>query len=147
MTSVTVKKTWGPSVWHALHSLSFTFTPTEYSKKAFKKFLISLKDVLPCPHCSEHYHHWLKVNVMDSDDIFQSREIFARALVNLHNDVRRIEGKNLKRYVDVKKEYHTFGGGCAIAKRVPLFRKEEEKCALVLFGAMALGTAMSLTGD
>ena len=156
-TSTATAKEWGPSVWSALHSLSFTFTPTEGSKRAFRQFLISLKDVLPCPHCSEHYQNWLKENVIDSDAIFKSRESFAKALVELHNNVRKLQGKSIqKQYVDVKKEYQAFGGGCSIGvgsvgkgkgKGVPLFRKEEEKGALVLLGAIAFGTAISLTGD
>ena len=40
---------WGPSLWHSLHTMSFNYpvNPTNKEKKNYKKFILSLKHVLP----------------------------------------------------------------------------------------------------
>ena len=44
---------WGPSLWHYLHTMSFNYPvkPTNEDKKNYKKFIMSLKHVLPCKYC------------------------------------------------------------------------------------------------
>ena len=44
---------WGPSLWHALHCMSFNYplNPTEKDKKNYHKFIKSLENVLPCKYC------------------------------------------------------------------------------------------------
>ena len=40
---------WGPSLWHSLHTISFNYpvNPTIKDKKNYKRFIMSLKHVLP----------------------------------------------------------------------------------------------------
>ena len=55
-------KIWGPSGWLFLHTITFNYptNPTEEDKKNYKLFFESLKNVIPCPICSEHYKENLK---------------------------------------------------------------------------------------
>ena len=40
---------WGPSLWHFLHTMSFNYpnNPTNLQKREHKKFLLTLKYILP----------------------------------------------------------------------------------------------------
>ena len=44
---------WGPSLWHYLHTMSFNYpvNPTAADKNNYKKFILGLRNVLPCGHC------------------------------------------------------------------------------------------------
>jgi hypothetical protein len=48
---------WGPSMWRFLHctALAYPEQGTPDSAEAFKQFVHSLGDVLPCPTCSANY--------------------------------------------------------------------------------------------
>lgn len=43
---------WGPYFWTSIHSATVTYTPDK--AQAFKAFLYSLTEILPCMECREH---------------------------------------------------------------------------------------------
>ena len=48
---------WGPPAWLFLHSITFNYpkNPSENDKNNYNTFFNSLKYVIPCPICKEHY--------------------------------------------------------------------------------------------
>ena len=50
-------RVWGPSLWFFLHTVSFNYpeNPTEDDKRNYHNFFDSLKHVLPCEKCKDHY--------------------------------------------------------------------------------------------
>ena len=50
-------KIWGPSAWLFLHTVTFNYpnNPTEEDKRNYLTFFNSLKHIIPCPLCKEHY--------------------------------------------------------------------------------------------
>ena len=49
---------WGPGAWTFLHSITFQYPekPTDIDKQKYYTFFNSLKNVLPCPVCRDHYN-------------------------------------------------------------------------------------------
>ena len=50
-------KIWGEHAWIFLHTITLNFpeNPTFEDKHNYKTFFESLKYILPCPTCREHY--------------------------------------------------------------------------------------------
>ena len=61
-SSSLITKIWGPSMWIALHSISFCYpiNPTYEEKQNYKKFFELLGELLPCLYCKESYKQIIK---------------------------------------------------------------------------------------
>ena len=89
---------WGPGAWLFLHSITLNYpdNPTLEHKKIYSDFFNRLKDVLPCEICKKHYGK----NIKDSPINFSlnSKEAITKWLVNIHNKVNLLNGKELYNY-------------------------------------------------
>jgi len=134
---------WGPSMWHFLHVMSFNYPekPTKKEKKKYRKFIISLQDVLPCKYCREN----LKKNfsqVCMNDECFRDREAFSRFIFNLHNKINKMLNKKYKlTYEETRDCYENFRSRCnsdsKLKKKRTLKKKnknKEEGCTKSLYG-------------
>lgn len=111
-------KVWGPSLWHYLHTMSFNYPtkPTKCDKRYYKRFMHSLKYVLPCRYCRENYKKNLKALPL-TQDVFKSRNSFSRYVYRLHEHINKMLGKtsNLT-YKQVRDRYEHFRARCSKSK-------------------------------
>jgi hypothetical protein len=84
---------WGPFFWHTIHitALGYPLEPSYAHKKAAKEFFESLKVLIPCPICKDHYvEHMEKYPI--SPHLDRRSDLF-RWTVLLHNEVNKNLGK------------------------------------------------------
>jgi len=138
-----VTATWGPPMWHYLHTMSFNYpvNPTTEDKKHYRDFIISLQNVLPCKFCRIN----LKTNLRQmpiTPAVMANRESFSRYVYELHELVNKmLKKKSNLTYCDVRERYEHFRSRCTEEKPV-LFkyqklktRKQKEKgCTEPLYG-------------
>lgn len=107
---------WGPSAWRFLHAVTFAYPehPTKEHKDAARNLFRSLKLLLPCGDCCDHY-----CKGMDSDPVephLESRDALSRWLVNFHNNVNARLGKASYPYENAKAEFDAEDEMCATQK-------------------------------
>ena len=80
-------KIWGPSAWLFLHTVTFNYpnNPTEEDKRNYLTFFNSLKHIIPCPLCKEHYIENLKNIPINLD----SKDKLIEWLFDVHNSVNK----------------------------------------------------------
>jgi hypothetical protein len=129
---------WGPSMWHYLHVMSFNYPikPTRQDKTNYKKFLLSLKNVLPCGHCRKNLSTNFKTLPL-TPKCMQSRDSFSRYVYNLHETVNKMLGKKSGlSYCDIRERYEHFRSRCTIDKPkiIKFTKKRENGCTEPLYG-------------
>ena len=138
-----VTATWGPPMWHYLHTMSFNYpvNPTAEDKKHYRDFIIQLQYVLPCKYCRIN----LKTNLRQmpiTSAVMANRDSFSRYVYELHELVNKmLKKKSNLTYCDVRERYEHFRSRCTEEKPV-LFkyqklktRKQKEKgCTEPLYG-------------
>ena len=99
-------KVWGPSGWFFMHSITLGYpaNPTAYDKKNMKTFFTNVGHVLPCEKCKKNYYKHLKTHPLN-DEVLSSKENLVKWLINIHNEVNKMTGKEIKTYEDVMKYY------------------------------------------
>ena len=99
---------WGPDAWTFLHSITFQYpeNPTDIDKQNYHTFFDSLKNVLPCPTCQEHYGNTLTGYPIKLDN----RQELIEWFIDIHNDVNRNTGKEVYSYDDVYRKYNVMYG-------------------------------------
>lgn len=97
-------KIWGPSGWLFLHTITFNYptNPTEEDKKNYKLFFESLKNVIPCPICSEHY----KENLKKIPIKLNSKDELIEWLFDIHNSVNKFKGEKVYTHEDLYDIYY-----------------------------------------
>jgi hypothetical protein len=77
--------TWGPSLWRFLHVISFTYPdkPTASDEENYRKFFLSLGEVIPCPGCAKHYKEY----VAEHPIAFETKDSLSRWMYDFHNHV------------------------------------------------------------
>ena len=95
---------WGPPAWKFLHTITFQYpeNPTDVEKRKYYVFFNSLKDVLPCPNCREHY----SVNFDKIPIQMESRKELIEWLIDIHNKVNVMTGKREYSYDEVYQLYN-----------------------------------------
>jgi len=90
---------WGPKAWFFLDSaiLSYPDNPTDNIKNSYKTFIISLKDILPCTNCREHFIKYINTNPL-TDKILSSRIRIQEWILNLHNNINKFNNKDIITY-------------------------------------------------
>jgi hypothetical protein len=147
-----VTSTWGPSVWHALHTMSFNYpvNPTEEQKHQYRDFVLSLRNVLPCKYCRQNLTNNLKAHPLKMCHM-KDRDSFSRFIYNLHEVVNKMLGKKSGlSYCDVRERYENFRSRCTLdeqKKQAKLFdfskdmkktqKKKETGCTEPLYGKKA----------
>ncbi len=110
---------WGQNLWGAMHALSFAHPVScEDScnrKQGMYEFLKSLKLVIPCEECRNHYSSWFDENVKEGKNsaIFKTRDALTTALVDLHNEVNARTNKPQVSIETVRAKYITSNTKCA----------------------------------
>ena len=109
---------WGPSVWHALHTISFNYpvVPTMEEKKHYRNFILNLQHVLPCKYCRINLKTNFKQLPLTMSQM-RSRETFSRYIYNLHELVNQmLHKKSNLTYCDVRERYEHFRARCTEEK-------------------------------
>jgi len=99
---------WGPPGWTFLHTVTFQYpeNPTDLDKQKYYTFFNSLKNVLPCPNCREHYHE----NFENIPIRLESREDLIEWLIDIHNEVNKKNNKRIYTYKEVYDKYNKMYG-------------------------------------
>ena len=102
---------WGPSAWSFLHTVSFSYPeePDEATRQEYRDFFLSLRHVLPCSKCRDHYSRSIMevANLEGSQsDPFRSRDALCHWLVGLHNEVNKRTHKKEVVYEEVFNTYN-----------------------------------------
>ena len=108
---------WGPAGWTFLHSVTFKYpeNPSDLEKQKYYNFFNSLKNVLPCPTCQEHYeNNFEKIPIR-----LENREELIEWLIDLHNEVNRMNGKRVYTYDEVYDIYNDMYGEGEKSKKSP----------------------------
>lgn len=135
---------WGPSVWHALHTMSFNYPlkPTVEEKKHYRDFVLQLQYVLPCKYCRMN----LKTNFKQlplTMKKMRNRDSFSRYIYDLHELVNRmLHKKSNLSYCDVRERYEHFRARCTeekpklfkFKKLDKTLKKKEKGCTEPLYG-------------
>ena len=134
---------WGPSLWHYLHTMSFNYpvNPTNEDKKIYKKFIMSLKKVLPCKYCRINMVKNLKAVPLNKNAL-KNRTNFSKWMFNLHEHVNKmLNKKSGLTYCKVRERYEHFRSRCTIKLELPKkivkkkkTRKKEKGCTDPLYG-------------
>ena len=96
---------WGPGAWLFLHTITLNYptNPTFEDKENYKKFFISLKNVIPCKNCAKHYSE--NLNNFPIDDSLNSKEDLVKWLIDNHNKVNEKNKKREYSYDEVIEKY------------------------------------------
>lgn len=96
---------WGPKAWVFLHSITMNYPekPTDEDKRNFDIFFSSIGKVLPCKICKKHYENNLKINPIN----LNSKKELVTWLINIHNEVNKLNNKKIYTYDEVIKLYET----------------------------------------
>ena len=139
---------WGPSLWHYLHTMSFNYPnkPTSDDKKHYKKFILSMRHVLPCKYCRMNLKKNLKELPLTQKDL-KNRANFSLWVYKLHEHINKMLGKKSGlSYSEVRERYEHFRARCTIdindAKKIVKVvkrkktrkRKREKGCVEPLYG-------------
>lgn len=104
-------KQWGPSMWKTLHAITFGYPekPAQTCKSAYQNFFMSLKTVIPCNPCRNHYSKIITApKCKISKHVFRDRTTLTRWLVRLHNTVNRKVKKPCLTYKSVCDIYDSY---------------------------------------
>ena len=95
---------WGPPAWKFLHTITFQYPeyPTDKDKKEYFIFFNSLRNVLPCPNCREHYSN----NFQKYPIRLESRNDLIEWLIDIHNEVNEMTQKRKYSYEEVYEIYN-----------------------------------------
>lgn len=105
---------WGPALWTTLHTMSFDYpeNPTEEQKNNYSNFFHSLKYVLPCGVCRQHYAKSIE-QTNPIEPALKNRDTLSRWLVDFHNTVNKRLNKPIVSYESVKEKYDALSGKCS----------------------------------
>ena len=86
-------ETWGPQFWYILHIISFEYpdNPVETDKRVYYDFYSSLKDILPCNACKNHYREFLHKHPLLP--FLDKKADLVQWVVDIHNFVNESLGK------------------------------------------------------
>jgi len=84
---------WGPPLWFSMHTITMNYPdkPSYVQQRNYHDFFHSLKHVLPCDACREHYTELLKLYPIGP--ALGSRDDLIAWLVSIHNHVNTRVGK------------------------------------------------------
>lgn len=109
---------WGPSMWHALHTISFNYPiqPTLQEKEHYRDFILNLQYVLPCKYCRMN----LKTNFKQlplTMSKMKNRETFSRYIYDLHELINKmLHKKSALTFCVVRERYEHFRSRCTEEK-------------------------------
>ena len=93
---------WKRITWQIFHTISLNYND-EY-KNEYINFFESLKTIIPCSICRDHYTQNINKENMKIEDNINNDRIF-NWTVDLHNSVNRIHRKKIWTYEEAKNYY------------------------------------------
>ena len=130
---------WGRSAWSFLHASTFSYpeNPTPEQCTSALQFYENLGNMLPCPRCRGHYNS----NIRRNPPKVQSREDLSRWLVDIHNEVRKAQGKSTIEYDVAKRHYllHSKELSCDSVYVNMLKKKIQQKDMTIVMLTLAIG--------
>ena len=99
---------WGPHAWFTLHSISMAL-PNKVPKETQINLINFMKlfgGLIPCNICKINYKRNLSEELPPLKDNVQTRELFSKWLIDLHNLVNIETGKKKMSYDAVVKKYN-----------------------------------------
>ena len=93
-------ESWGPAAWKFLHSVTFNYSdhPSLNEQRNMEQFFYSLKNLLPCDECKNHFENEIRLHPPDT----RSKETISSWLVDIHNRINRRLGKQIITYDKAK---------------------------------------------
>ncbi len=100
---------WGPIFWHTIHivALGYPEKPNYSQKKAAKEFFESLRFLIPCKVCQEHYIQHLALTPITP--FLDRRSDLLKWTIDLHNRVNESLKKPKMSEMDVLRHYKRLG--------------------------------------
>jgi hypothetical protein len=97
---------WGPSLWKSLHYITIAYpdNPTNIDKQNMKLFFGSIGQILPCEKCRLNFSRHLVIYPL-TDEVLSSRFDLVNWLINVHNEVNKMNGKKVLSYDEVMDIY------------------------------------------
>ena len=93
---------WQRITWHLFHTVSLNYND-EY-KQEYINFFESLKVIIPCRMCRNHYIQNISKENMEIDKNINNERIF-NWTIDLHNSVNKMNHKKLWSYDEARKFY------------------------------------------
>ena len=95
---------WGPFIWHLIHNVAFLIPSDEYFikyKHFYVNFFNSLKKVIPCPICRNHYNNLInKKSPMKCNN----KQSLIQWTIDIHNNINSRLGKKNMSLKDALKQ-------------------------------------------
>jgi len=97
---------WGPPCWIFLHtvSLNYPIKPTNLDKQQHYIFFNSLKTILPCQICRDHYKEFIENHPIKP--YLDTQDTLVNWVNDLHNHVNETNGKKQLSTKEINKYYH-----------------------------------------
>lgn len=103
---------WGQCKWHSLYSIAFNYPliPTDDNKQQYFQYFESIKNILPCCICRQHYAQHISKNPTKlTFECFNNRESLTKWLYNLHCIINSELGFEYRiTYQDVCNKYASY---------------------------------------
>ena len=95
---------WGPHGWKFIHmvALGYPLHPTDDQKKDYKKFFLSIANVLPCIICSNHYSENLIKHQL-TDEVLKNKTNLLHWTIDMHNEVNKMNNSKVYSYEEALK--------------------------------------------
>jgi hypothetical protein len=126
---------WQPITWQILHTLSLNYN--EKYRDHYIYFFESLKVIIPCRMCRNHYiQNISKENMLIENNINNDR-IF-NWMIDLHNSVNKMHNKKLWNYEEARRYYENHNFNHHVLKQFIFsyirtnFKKNYEKTTALL---------------
>jgi len=87
---------WGPHGWKFIHyvTLGYPSQPSKEDKNNYLQFFTSLKNVIPCSICGNHFKQHMKLFPL-TNKILSNKKHFIEWGINMHNLVNESNGKRI----------------------------------------------------
>lgn len=86
---------WGPPFWFTLHTISINYPekPTYIERQQHLLFFESLKTILPCSICRDHYKNFLVDQPISP--YLDNRDSLKKWILDCHNNVNKLNNKKV----------------------------------------------------
>ena len=94
---------WGPNLWRSLHVMAHAYPrkPSLRHRRAMRRLVMSLPELLPCKNCAGHFRKELRRNPLRT----RSRRQLTRWLVDIHNTINARLRKPIITYREAEEMY------------------------------------------
>jgi hypothetical protein len=98
-------KFWGPCFWRAIHSFAASYRPDPLVKNAFKQFIYSLINIIPCEKSKHKYRENITLKLPLLDEYFENAHQLFLWTFLLHDLTNKQLGKNTPSFEQIKSQY------------------------------------------